>query len=144
MLLGGFGLLLDFVYCVGHFGEWPPFPLVVPGTLVGLAAGLAYQGYLSIRRWHRPFLWKDEAQEPVFWKEARMRRLVFCCISAFVGFLIGWLCAICWAAATNNLMMPQPVYEAKRASILFTVWLIVGACTIVGGLLGLLLTQRHR
>jgi hypothetical protein len=65
LLLGGLGLLLDFVYCVCHFGEWPPFLLVVPGSLVGLAAGLAYQGYLSIRRWHRPFLWKDEAKEPV-------------------------------------------------------------------------------
>jgi hypothetical protein len=62
-----------------------------------------------------------------------MRRFGFCCLGAVAGHFVGWFLAICWAGITGNLMMPEPEYEKRRGSILLTIWLIVGASSLLAG-----------
>jgi hypothetical protein len=64
-----------------------------------------------------------------------MRRFGFGCLGAVAGQVVGWFLVICWAVSTGNFIMTEDEYEAKRASILLTDWLIVGTITILAGLL---------
>ncbi len=62
-------------------------------------------------------------------------RLVFGIIA---GHVVGWILAILWAAATNNLMMPEPVYQERKAGIWLALWFIIGSCTVIGAALAYL------
>jgi hypothetical protein len=70
-----------------------------------------------------------------------MKWFVLSAVGAIAGHLLGWVLAVCWAFFSNNLMMPEPEYEKKRASILLTTWAIVGCSTILGGLLAAFVTK---
>jgi hypothetical protein len=72
-----------------------------------------------------------------------MRRIVFGCLGAITGFLEGWPLAACWAALTGNLVMSAARYEERREFIEFAVWLIVGASTLLGGVLPAWVASRR-
>lgn len=66
-----------------------------------------------------------------------MKRAVAVTVGALAGHCVGWVAAVCWLAATNNLMVDD--YEARRTGLLFAVWTIIGVCTIAGVWFGSLL-----
>jgi hypothetical protein len=70
-----------------------------------------------------------------------MKRFVLGALGAIAGHVLGWVLAICWACFSDNLMMPQPEYEKKRAFILSTIWTIVGCGTIAGALFAVLMSK---
>jgi hypothetical protein len=48
-----------------------------------------------------------------------------------------------WLAVTDNLMMKEAVYEARRGgSLLLVTWSIVGASTVIGGIAAWTLQRR--
>jgi hypothetical protein len=62
-----------------------------------------------------------------------MKKIIFVFVGAVFGHLLGWVLSIIWMACAGDLMMPANVYEARRGSIAFTMWSIIGLSTFLGG-----------